>query len=374
MTNAARTPADLVAELDRSGELPAGLGPLLTAVPREDFIPARVWVKRRPVDRSADPVDWMNAVYSDTAIVTQYDDGRIEWPDVGDYPTCSASQPSVVAKMLKELRVEEGHSVLEIGAGTGFNAALLRQIVGSSGRVTTMEVDRDLATWAEGSLLASDCGDVSLIPQDATFGWEKNAPYDRIIATAAVHLGRVPYAWVEQTTPGGFILAPVRTDMTGGPLVRFTVHGDGTATGRTLPMGVVFMESRSQRSPDVPDHLPEWDHGPVIESEAAILPWSLLDDPSARWALAVAMPGCRAGVQDPDPRGTRQVWFRDPVTHSWASVREVRMGECTVRQSGVRRLWDEAQAAYRWWRSKGDPHITTWTWTITPDNQSITLP
>jgi hypothetical protein len=69
--------------------------------------------------------------------------------------------------------------------------------------------------------------------------------------------------------------------------------------------------------------------------------------------------------------GDRRVWLTDPVSGSWASV--VPQGDDTylVRQAGPRRLWDEAEAAHRWWHGMGRPHITDWRWTITRERQGI---
>lgn len=80
-------------------------------------------------------------------------------------------------------------------------------------------------------------------------GHPTTAPFDRVLATATVRLGELPYAWVEQTTPGGWIVVPVRTEITSGPLVAFTVQSDGTASGRAVPLSVGFMELRAQRIP-----------------------------------------------------------------------------------------------------------------------------
>lgn len=66
-------------------------------------------------------------------------------------------------------------------------------------------------------------------------------------------------------------------------------------------------------------------------------------------------------------------WLVDPLSGSWASV--VPEGErFRVRQVGPRRLWDAAEAAYRWWVERGEPPLSAWEWTITPDRQSVTLP
>jgi hypothetical protein len=187
-------------------------------------------------------------------------------------------------------------------------------------------------------------------------------------------MGRIPYAWVEQTRPGGTIVVPVRADLTSGPLARFTVHADRTATGRTLPMGVGFMESRSQRTARVPDGDIDFEQDGADESVTTLKPWPLLGTPSSRWALAVALPSCRYDVEpSTEDRPYKLAWLRDPVSGSWASSVPLGDGKYQVRQYGIRRLWDEAEAAGRWWERSGRPHITQWRWRITPDGQSVAL-
>jgi hypothetical protein len=124
-----------------------------------------------------------------------------------------------------------------------------------------------------------------VVAGDGDRGLASGAPYDRVIATMSVRLGRVPYAWVEQTRPGGVIVTPVRADLASGPLVAFTVREDGTATGRTLPMGVGFMESRSQRQPIVDEDI-DWEREAAVERVTRIRPGPLLDvchRPGGRW-------------------------------------------------------------------------------------------
>ena len=75
----------------------------------------------------------LGVVYSDEALITRRDDEGM--------PTSSASQPSVVAMMLEALDLEPGMRVLEIGAGTGYNAALMAEMVGDAGLVTTIDID-----------------------------------------------------------------------------------------------------------------------------------------------------------------------------------------------------------------------------------------
>ena len=114
-------------------------------VPRHPFIPDRIWDSGEPVDQAADPGRWQRLVAADDAVVTQVDDGV----DGGwGIPSSSSSAPSIMAAMLDALDVRPGQWVLEVGTGTGWNAALLCELVGDADRVTTIEVDPVLAERA----------------------------------------------------------------------------------------------------------------------------------------------------------------------------------------------------------------------------------
>jgi len=149
-------------------------------------------------------------------------------------------------------------------------------------------------------------------------------------------------------------------------LVVFTVDVDGRAVGRALPVGGGFMESRTPRTADVDGGV---DRAGGDERVAETSPWSMLEVPSPRWAVAVAVPSCRYDVEP-----GRRAWLGDPVSGSWATVVAGGDGTYRVRQAGVRRLWDEAEVAYRWWQDHSEPLVTEWQWTITPNRQSIGLP
>jgi protein-L-isoaspartate(D-aspartate) O-methyltransferase len=140
----------------------------------------------------------LEMVYSDEAIPTKFQDDR---------PISSSSQPAIMAIMLEQLDLRPGQRVLEIGAGTGYNAALLATLVGATGRVTTVDLDEDIAASARENLAAAGFDQVNVICGDGMVGYAGDAPYDRIILT--VGGWDIPSAWLEQLKAGGRILLPL---------------------------------------------------------------------------------------------------------------------------------------------------------------------
>ncbi|HEX3955294.1 MAG TPA: methyltransferase, FxLD system [Trebonia sp.] len=173
--------ADLRArEVLRSGPVEAAL----RAVPRHLFVPGIP----------------LSQAYANDVVLTKR--------DPQDAPISAASQPSIVALMLEQLGVERGHNVLEIGAGTGYNAALLAHLTGPEGQVTTIEVDADLVPKARAALGEAGYPDVSVVLRDGALGYPDRAPYDRVIAT--VGAWDLPLAWLDQLGPAGRLVVPLR--------------------------------------------------------------------------------------------------------------------------------------------------------------------
>jgi protein-L-isoaspartate(D-aspartate) O-methyltransferase len=158
-------------------------------------------------------------VYVDDALVTRLRDG---------VPSSSSSQPSLMARMLAELDLRPGLRVLEIGVGTGYNAALVATITG--GPVVSVDVQADVVDEAREALARAGVGDrTRVVLGDGFRGAPQFGPYDRIIAT--VGIGGVPAAWLDQLAPGGLILGPMEH---GGfqPCVAAAPTDDGPPVGR----------------------------------------------------------------------------------------------------------------------------------------------
>jgi protein-L-isoaspartate(D-aspartate) O-methyltransferase len=136
--------------------------------------------------------------YEDIAIVTK---------EIYGVPVSSSSQPAMMAIMLEQLDLQPGQRVLEIGAGTGFNAALMAHLVGDPSLVTTVDIDEDLVTQARANLAVAGFGGVNAVCADGGQGYQPNAPYDRIILT--VGAWDISPAWVEQLREGGILLLPL---------------------------------------------------------------------------------------------------------------------------------------------------------------------
>ncbi len=185
----------LVQGLKRRGLLPdSRVEAAFRAVPRHLFLP------EVPLD----------TVYVDDAIPTRKQDG---------IAISSSSQPTVMAIMLAQLGPQPGDRVLEIGAGTGFNAALMSHIVGPVGHVISLDIDEDIVADARAHLVAAGASEVDVVCRDGALGYAEASPYDRIILT--VGAGDIAPAWIDQLRPGGRLVLPLALNGTIQKLVAF---------------------------------------------------------------------------------------------------------------------------------------------------------
>lgn len=156
----------------------------LTHVPREAFLPG---------------LD-LEQVYADQAVVTKRD------PERG-VDLSSVSAPTVIALMLDRADIRPGQRALEIGSG-GYNAALLSELVGQDGQVTSIDIDASVIERAQRYLSGAGYADVRLAVADGEYAFADRAPFDRIIVTAGVW--DVPAAWADQLVAGGRLVVPMR--------------------------------------------------------------------------------------------------------------------------------------------------------------------
>jgi protein-L-isoaspartate(D-aspartate) O-methyltransferase len=152
------------------------------------------------------------------------------------------SQPFVVAYMSEAARVRPGDRVLEIGAGSGYQAAVLAAL---GAQVFTMEIVPDLLDRARRALAAAGCARVVLRSGDGTYGWPEEAPFDAILATAAPEA--IPPALLDQLRVGGRLVIPVGAGSQ--ELVRVTRTEQGFERTSLLPVRFVPMTGDARRSP-----------------------------------------------------------------------------------------------------------------------------
>ncbi|MFF7899635.1 methyltransferase, FxLD system [Streptomyces sp. NPDC088817] len=142
----------------------------------------------------------LEAAYNEDAVPIKQDEH-------GEMISC-ISAPSIVATQLEQLGAQPGHKVLEAGAATGYNAALLGKIVSPGGQVWTLDVDQDLVAGASKNLAQAGVDNATATLADGAAGLPEHSPYDRIIFT--VGAGDVPVKILDQLAPGGRLVLPMR--------------------------------------------------------------------------------------------------------------------------------------------------------------------
>lgn len=303
---------------------------------------------------------WLQAVYVNDALLTDIDD------DGTPFRTCSS--PTVVALILEALQAVEGHSVLEIGTGTGWNAALLAIRLGSDA-VTSIDINPLFVQQARERLAVLDLHP-TIDVADGYGGYPARGPYDRIIATCSVR--QFPPAWLRQIRLGGAILVDIRGNF-GGGLARITRTTDNEASGGFLPARVSFMPLRSTRhgirSTSEISRLIGRVTGASGDSHTTDLNPKVLREPHSFALFAqMAIPGALAVTVTV---GSERTFFClvHPDSQAWARVDLSGNTSHSVTQGGGRRIWDELEDSYELWSSLDRPARDQFTITITSDNE-----
>ncbi|MER5733316.1 methyltransferase domain-containing protein [Streptomyces sp. NPDC002138] len=279
------------------------------AVPRHVFVPffwtgrgaghERLWAEDPDPERRA---RWLRGVYTDAPLATRLRDGEL---------VSSSSQPSLMAKMLDALEVRDGDNVLEIGAGTGYNAALLCHRLGED-LVTTVDLDEEITESARAHLALLGYRP-AVITGDGERGCPARGPFDRIIVTCTLPL--IPPSWLPQCRPGARVLAPLSTG-----LIALRVRDAGFAEGRFLHTSAYFVPLRGA--------------GAAAPWVAGGLPYDLLENERFQFMLILT-----AGALH--PREALDLWRRED-----RPPRE-RFG-VTVTAEGQWSWLDDPQGPYVW--------------------------
>ncbi len=178
-------------------------------------------VQRVPREKFMDP-NYMEHAYIDQPFPLPGDGGQ------------TISAPYMYPIFYEPLNIKPGDSILEIGAGSGYGAALARELVGEKGLVVTIEINEITCKFAETNLKRTGYGDIKVICGDGSAGYPEDAPYDAICITAASP--RVPYHLVEQMKTMGKLMVPVGNayNMFGQDLIMITKEMDGSTKEENL--------------------------------------------------------------------------------------------------------------------------------------------
>ena len=350
----------------------------LRDVPRDLFVPYFfVPLPDRPgwrIVESPNP-EWANRVLTNRPLITQLN-GSDEVAEalrrgatVEGWATSSSSQPSLMVLMLETLGVHEGHRVLEIGTGSGYNTALLCHRLESSD-IVTVDVDPAITGRARARLAQLDYHP-HVVTADGMQGCPVHALFDQIMATVAIP--RLPQPWIEQTRDGGTILFPLDTRNGGGLLPLLTVNGD-TAEGHFLPDYGGFMPVRQQKRHDaalaafreVPDH--------QGTERTTVLAHEVATDEKAPFEYFAALftGGYDQMSFTPSSGGPTQTWIALP-DGSWACHTTDTDGTHRVRQGGPQQLWARIESLHWHWTNLGQPQRHRFGLTVTPETHQVWL-
>ncbi|MFI9811502.1 methyltransferase domain-containing protein [Saccharothrix variisporea] len=331
----------------------------IAATPRHQLVPTAY---RQQPDGTWAALDTagadLNLAYSTTTLVTELD-------DTGQ-PVSSSTKPDLMVRMLELLDIHDGHRVLEIGTGTGYNAALLAHRLGDD-HVHSVDLDPALVETARARLAALG-RQPRLAARDGADGWPKHAPYDRIIATCSVP--RIPWTWAEQTAPGALLLADLKIGSGAGNLVLLHRHPDrleGRFTGRWAG----FLPMRHDTTTQAPNPSARAEQVGEHTTTAPAEPWNTHRELWLLAALTLPSDLRRGYTLNPDTR-TPDAATLTATDGSWCHIT---LGDAPrrVREGGPTPLWEHVETAWQVWNDNGRPGWERFGLTVTSDAHILWL-
>lgn len=294
----------------------------------------------------------LEAIYTDSSLLTQF--------DAGGTASSSSTAPSLMASMLEQLDARPGHRVLEVGTGTGYNAALLSHALGSAA-VTSVDIHRDLVEQAAGRL-----GELGFAPTvavaDGRAGAPQHGPYDRIIATCG--MARVPAAWLSQLSPNAVVVLNLGFGLA-------VLHGGPNGLSGRFVEQAAFMSARTHATEasltgrDVvaatSDDERETHDAPGIAPETFL-------NPAVAFLRTLHYPHLHY-VLTSDHDGTSAYHLYDPSRQAW--TRATLVGERATVATHGRDLWNELHQLVTSWNEHGRPNLNRYGLTVQPDRTHV---
>ncbi len=338
------------------------------AVERERFVktftvPTRSGLVTYDLTDSEQAHAALDATYSRSSLLTQF--------DAGGTATSSSTDPALMAMMLEQLDADPGHTVMEIGTGTGYNAALLAHAVGDQ-NVFSIDIDPALTTEARDALHAAGYAP-TVVTGDGADGIPSGAPYSRVIVTCG--MDRVPTTWINQTSPGGIILVNL-----GFALVRLIVDDTGAASGHfTDPAAFMFRRASTRDRHTTSGDVLTVTDAPGCDRNVRTI--TVLDEPTVASLRSLVLPSMRMVSTS---TGQRRLY--DAQAGAWCRVSapEDDMVTVTAATSAGHDLWTTLTELADLWTSNGEPGIERFgitvangvhqLWLDTPETVVTTLP
>jgi protein-L-isoaspartate(D-aspartate) O-methyltransferase len=325
----------------------------------------------RPV--GGDVTAWLEGIYANVPLVTAFDEAAM--------PCSSSSAPNIMAFMLEALQLRPGMRVLEIGTGTGYNAALLAHIVGVPQLVFSIELEFSLAYSAQQKLDSVVGRGTTVHAGNGLHGYNPGAPYDRIIATGSYH--KVPLSWLDQLKKGGVLVMNLGRDRaTAMGILRLEKIGPKReARGKFLSPAAFLQLREPGEAPgiDAMSQFSRYAHRPAAAklsiSRAEFDPTLLMN---MQFAFLVSCELPYASLmwmpkQDDIPFTLNLIDTNSETIVQFRATEQAGVWEVQVK--GAVPTWERLRLAYQRWVSLGCPKMTDYVFEVDDEGgQLIRIP
>jgi protein-L-isoaspartate(D-aspartate) O-methyltransferase len=312
-----------------------------------------------------DITGWLRAVYADEPLTTMYDEEGTA--------TSSSSSPGAMAVMLEACELAPGQRVLEVGTGTGYNAALLACIVGKPDRVFTIEIDPNLATQAAGRIAQVVGPGVTVHTGNGLQGYAPGAPYDRILVAGSTSM--VPLPMLSQLQPGGILLMNVTGEMGACAFLKVVRGTDGLRARGQFLSASAFMELHAagcyprRRACLVGQYIAR-PLSAQMASRQSEFDLTLLWDHRLHFALQLAFPRMSFASVYVDPLCP---CLLDRACDTMLLFRPTGEEEFQVEVRGDPCLWERVLTIYQQWMRLGRPGVQAYRLSIDAEGKQNVL-
>jgi len=240
------------------------------------------------------------------------------------------SQPSLVLRMLDLLELKVGDRVLELGAGSGWSAALMGRIVGQKGHVVSLEIIPELAQNAAQNIASLGIANVQILTGDGAQGCDNSAPYDRVVFTAGTF--DLPHYFYEQLRDQGLLLVVFKTEGGGDHLFLLRKTEDHFESLWSARCGFVQLRGSYQFDDLEPNTLdkaiPEWSQLQNREISKRRFWWGAKAEPTRVWSTV----GIRSflGITEPAFRAFKTAKLEDSTEHHYFGLWDAASGSLVI--------------------------------------------